>query len=482
MLAVYLTNTEIQALSGSVRRKKYRIQKIWRQELPPDVCRNGEITDAALLKDAVAAFWKENKLPKSANLVVNASRFVLKTMDAPKLPARKLRAYIAREYSELERSSQSAFTCFTLSSDARKRQIHLMAAAGERVYLLNIMEIFEAAGVKIAAADSSLGCSIRVLNSLPALKEKTCIVQLLESGSLTSLLFVNGEYVYSTTNRMTAAPDTFAFGVALARIVSSIVQFCKEQDADDAVTHIFLGGFTADGMEVCIESIAQMDPTLEVAAITGGAMPASSAEAFHELVPVVGGLSMPQGVQLLRDLHSRDEKGRETQKTGRMLLPAAAALLVFGSISAVLLAKRSRLEDQLAELNDRLRNPTLIAAGEEYDQYRKEIEKLNQMLFDAETAISYIESYPLPTGEVAEVFCRCADGLATISISGYDAASGVFSLSVSTENAAAVNQFVERLRREKAFSAVSYTGYSYQEQAEQWIVQVICTLAADAGR
>ena len=482
MLAVYLTNTEIQALSGSVRGKKYRIQKIWRKELPPDVCRNGEIADAALLRETVAAFWKENKLPKSANLVINASRFVLKTMDAPRLPARKLRAYIAREYSELERSSQSALTCFTLSADAKKRQIHLMAAAGERAYLMNLMEIFEAAGVKIAAADSSLGCSVRVLNSLPALKEKTCIVQLLESGSLTSLLFVNGEYVYSTTNRMTAAPDTFAFGIALARIVSSIVQLCRVQYADDAVTHIFLGGFTADSSEVCIESIAQMDSTLEVAAIADGAASGFSAEAFHELVPVIGGLSMSQNVRLLRELHARDEKGGKTQKAGRMLLPAAAALLIFGSVSAVLLAKHSELENQLAELNGRLRNPTYLAAGEEYDQYRKEIGQLDQIISDAETAIGYIESYPLPTGEVVKAFYRCADGLAAISISGYDAASGIFSLSASTENAAAVNRFVERLRSAEAFSDVYYTGYSYQEQTKRWSVQVVCTLAADAGR
>lgn len=483
MLTVYLTNTEIQAVSGSVMGKKYRINKIWRQELPPDAYRNGEISDAALLKEAVTAFWKENKLPKTANLVINGSRFVLKTIDAPQLRTRQLRAFIAREYSDLDRSSQPVFTSFTLSSDAKKRQMRMLAAVGERPYLLKALEVFETAGVKIATADSSLGCSIRVLSCLPALKKKTCIVQLLESGSLTSLLFVNGEYAYSTTNRMTASPDTFEFGIGVARIVSSILQFCKAQYADDTVTDVFLGGFTADSTEVCIESIAQMDPTLEVSAISGvGAVSGTGAEAFHELIPVVGGLSMPQSIQLLRELHNREEKGKNTQETVKMLLPGAIALLIFGSIAGVLLVKHAKLENQLEELNSQLRNPQYVAGGKEYDSYQKKIEELNKIMSDAETTIQYIESYPLPTSEVLEVLYSCADGLATISITGYDAASGVFSLSTSSEDVAVVNQYIERLRKEDAFSDVRYTGYSYDERTERWIVSVVCTLAADAGR
>ena len=483
MLTVYLTNTEIQAVSGSMMGKKYRINKILRGELPPDAYRNGEISDAALLKEAVTAFWKENKLPKSANLVIHGSRFVLKTIDAPQLRTRQLRAFIAREYSDLDRSSQPVFTCFTLSSDAKKRQTRMLAAVAERPYLLKMMDVFESAGVKITAADSSLGCSIRALSCLPELKKKTCIVQLLESGSLTSLLFVNGEYAYSTTNRMTAAPDTFEFGIGVARIVSSILQFCKAQYADDAVTDVFLGGFSGDSSEVCIESIAQMDPTLEVAALSGGsAVSGTGAEAFHELVPVVGGLSMPQNLQLLKELHNREEANKNTQDVVKMLLPGVIALLLFGSVAGVFLVKHARLEKQLQEINDKLMNPQYVAAGKEYDTYLKKIEEIDKRIGDAQTTIQYIESYPLPTSEVVAVLYRCADGLASVYITGYDASSGVFSISTSSSDVAVVNQYIALLREEEAFSDVHYTGYSYNDRTGNWNVQVVCTLAADAGR
>ena len=483
MLTVYLTNTEIQAISGSVAGKKYRINKVWRQELPPDAYRNGEITDAALLKDAIDTFWKENKLPKTANLVINGSRFVLKTVDAPQLTGRKLRAFIAREYSDLDRSAQPVFTCFPLSSDSKKRQTRLLAAVGERPYLQKLIGMFESAGVRITAADSSLGCSIRALGSLPALKKKTCIVQLLESGSLTSLLFINGEYVYSMTNRITAAPDTFEFGIGVARIVSSILQFSKAQYADDTVSDVMLGGFTQDSTEVCIESIAQMDPTLEVAALSGnGAVIGDGAETFHELVPVTGGLAMPQSISLLKELHSRAEKEKSVLDSFKTFLPAAVALVVLGAVAGVLLVGHARLKARMDELNDSLMNPMYIAAGTEYDDYTRKIEELENLMKDARTTVTYIETYPMPTSEVADVIYRCADGLASVQISGYDAVKGTYSLSTWSEDVAVVNRYIERLRQEDAFSDVHYTGYSYDERVEQWNVQVVCTLAADAGR
>ena len=37
MLSVFMTGSEIQAVSGSVLGRKYRVNRVWRQELPEDV-------------------------------------------------------------------------------------------------------------------------------------------------------------------------------------------------------------------------------------------------------------------------------------------------------------------------------------------------------------------------------------------------------------------------------------------------------------
>ena len=483
MLTVYLTNTEIQAVSGSAIGKKYRMNKVWRQELPQDALHNGDINDAVLLKEAVTAFWKENKLPKTANLVISGSRFVLKTIDTPQIRGRRLRAFIAREFSDLDRSTQPVFTCFPLSADGKKKQVQYLAAVGERPFLNKITGVFQQAGVKLTAADSSLGCSIRVLRSLSALKKKTSIVQLLEGNSLTSLLFVNGEYAYSTANRVTAAPESFEFGINVARIISSILQFSKAQYADDAVTDVFLGGFSQESVEVCVESIAQMDPTLEVSALNGtGLVSGAAAESFHELIPAVGGLSMPQELELLKELRSNTDKKKNTWENVKMFLPAIAALLVLGTISGVLLTRHARLKHQLEELNDFVMNPQYIAAGTEYDSKQRDVQELEKLMEASEATIRRVESYPLATSEVADVVFRCADGLADVTITGYDSTTGVLSVSSSSEDVAVVNQYIELLRKEDAFSDVYYTGYSFNENTNKWVVKVVCTLADDAGR
>lgn len=483
MLTVYLTNTELLAVSGSAIGKKYRMNQIWRQELPQDAIQNGDIADAALLKETISAFWKEQKLPKTANLVINGSRFVLKTIEAPQISGRKLRAFIAREYSDLDRSTQPVFTCFPLAEDMKKRQMQLLAAVGERPYLKKAIGVFESAGVRIGAADSSLGCSIRALRSLSSMKNRTGIVQLLESGSLTSILFVEGEYAYSTTNRVTAAPDTFEFGISVARIVSSILQFSKAQYADDTVTDVLLGGFSPESMEVCVESIAQMDSTLEVSALSGaGAVSGKAADSFHAMVPVVGGLSMPQRIELLKELRNGAEKNKNRWENIKMVLPAAVALVVLGGVSGVLLTRHARLKARLNDVQSFLLNPQYVAAGEEYEEKKKGVEELEKLMESADTTIQRIESYPLPTSEVAGVIYRCAEGLAGVTITGYDSKTGILSVSTSSEDVAVVNQYIELLRQEAVFSDVDYTGYNYNENTGRWVVKVVCTLAADAGR
>lgn len=483
MLSVFLTGTEIQAVSGSVLGRKYRVDRVWRQELSPEAFQNGAITDAALLTGAVAAFWRANRLPKRANLVIGNAHFVRRNVDAPRLRGRRLRAFLSRAYAEPEHMSRPVFTCFPLSTDARKRLTRYLVAAGEQTALREITDVFRAAGVKLTAADSALGCSVRVLRSLNEVRGKTAVVQFFEGGSLNSLLFVRGEYAYSAANRMTDAPDSLAFGVGAARIVSSILQFCEAQYPDEAVTEVLFAGLSPESAAVCAESITQMDPALEVSVLRGGAAVSGRAAAsFPERIAAVGGLNMPQELELLKELRRKPERGGRDRKSGKLLLPTVLALAVLGAASGILLNRNARLERQLAELRGFIENPRYSAAGAEYEEAEAALRALEGRTEALESAVRRIESYPLPTGEVADALLRCAEGLAETEITGYDADTGVLSVRSSAADAASVHEFIGLLRQEDTFADVRYSGYRYRADAERWSVEVVCTLAADAGR
>ena len=73
-------------------------------------------------------------------------------------------------------------------------------------------------------------------------------------------------------------------------------------------------------------------------------------------------------------------------------------------------------------------------------------------------------------------------GLQPVTFDSFDADLGVLTMTARADTVDNINKFIRNLCGEDIFSNVDYTGYSYVESDELWMIHVTCTLAESAGR
>lgn len=137
---------------------------------------------------------------------------------------------------------------------------HVLATMIDRSFLEPHVERFQSMGIRLESIVMATMAEIQALNHLSYLKDKTCIIQMLDGMSLLNILYVDGQYYQFSRSRVFGERGTPAFGVECARTISNQQQFLKTQQIEEQVTHIYLGGeFEDEDLEVCRDSIFQMD-------------------------------------------------------------------------------------------------------------------------------------------------------------------------------------------------------------------------------
>ena len=83
----------------------------------------------------------------------------------------------------------------------------------------------------------------------------------------------------------------------------------------------------------------------------------------------------------------------------------------------------------------------------------------------------------------------CANGLASVDVQSYDAATGILSVKTTSlqggsmnDQVSVINQFIARLMQNDTFTNVTYTGYDYDETSQLYNINVSCALSENAGK
>ena len=81
---VYLSNQQVQVVTGSPGKAKIRIEQSFEAQAPEGSIINGIVMDTEAFAEFMKEFFRMNKLPtKDVTLVVNSSKFVGKTIEMP---------------------------------------------------------------------------------------------------------------------------------------------------------------------------------------------------------------------------------------------------------------------------------------------------------------------------------------------------------------------------------------------------------------
>ena len=487
---VFLSNTHIQIAVGSSAGNGVKVSKLYSAPLPEGAVLNGVVMDRDLVTDTIKSAWQQYKLPKSeVMLILNSPQLRANRIDAPIQADKKTTDYIARATADTEygRFTNPVTGWYTIGKDNKAKTQKIIYETAETDFVKTYVEIFEKAGLKLKTIHNGVQIATEYLAKGAA--GKTIIYMILDGNSLVTIFFADGKFYYDSTSRVFSQPGSPEFAREIYSSVSSIRQFISAQRLEVTLKDIMFAGINQPQVSALANDILNMDSEIDVsiAVPPQGSTISDGPSAFPFYVyPIAGLRKIDEKLPILKASKQSKSKGEGAGITKKLILPFAGiialALIVFGVLTAVKLAKQSELK----ELKDYINNPTIVAQVAEYDAMYENMEEIGTIQGGADLLREDIASYPIPDSSInAKILAAASAHDVEVRFNTYDAMSGVFSITASSPIVDDINMFIADLMSLDVFYNVDYTGYNLvqdyfnQEEVDTWQINVVCTLAGN---
>ncbi len=489
-VTVYLSNTDIEVLSGTGGGKGVTVTRACYEQMPEGSFLNGVITDPEGLVQALASMWTANKLPrKGIRLVINTSQIAVRVLDMPVMSQAKASEYLQREFEERNGERNRLMGFYVIGKDQKKKLMKVCTELADAVFIGNYVSVFEQAGIELSEINSGIGVSVNFLKKLKFASEVNSVVMLRDGMTVTAIYFVKGEYFYSTTNRTFNSPGSLEFAGELANTISQIVQFSKSEKVEDPISDIYLAGMTEEdaihverSVSVNLSEQMRVYPLMELKGVSFK----NASDRLDRLFYATAGLMSLSGQQNLLKFYGKGEEGAEGRagktKLIKLAIPYVAVTIVMLAITLSRVSTYSKKNKELKELKAYNTDPSNMMAMLEYDAAAAKILTYSGHVNSLRLLDKSIDSYPLPTAKVCEVIRQAGAGLGEVTVNGYNADQGKIDITATFQEVNTVNTFIERLNAEDCFYQVNYTGYSEVSASGQWNANLECILSESAGR
>ena len=251
MTSLYLCNRTVYAAVGSPARGGAALSAVCQAELPEGCLINGIITNEAALTAALKEFFSANALPaKRVALVLGGSQFQHKVLTLPDLPDKKLRSIVTKELG-MGAGNQTLDDWMLLRRDMKAHSQTVLATRVERSVIEGLLSAAKGAGLTLCCIDTGLSCLIKLVRAIPALAGRTFILLAFDGENLAALLFVQGQYSYSTRSRLFNTRGTPEAAAEIAQKLSGILQFHLTNKSDHRITDVYFAKCGAGELESC---------------------------------------------------------------------------------------------------------------------------------------------------------------------------------------------------------------------------------------
>lgn len=251
MTSLYLCNRTVYAAVGSPARGGAALSVVCQAELPEGCLINGIITNEAALTAALKEFFSANALPaKRVALVLGGSQFQHKVLTLPDLPDKKLRSIVTKELG-MGAGSQTLDDWMLLRRDMKAHSQTVLATRVERSVIEGLLSAAKGAGLTLCCIDTGLSCLIKLVRAIPALAGRTFILLAFDGENLAALLFVQGQYSYSTRSRLFNTRGTPEAAAEIAQKLPGILQFHLTNKSDHRITDVYFAKCGAGELESC---------------------------------------------------------------------------------------------------------------------------------------------------------------------------------------------------------------------------------------
>ena len=480
--AVYLSNRNVQVLLGSARREKVQVSKVYETTVPEECLINGIITDGELLADYLKNFWQQNHLPtKNVKLVVNSSQFILKALELPKMKQTQILQVLDKEFADVERRHDPIYGYRVLSDQANS--IKVLATMTERSFIGGFLELFSGIGVEVTGVNTALACAVRLLEHLPELKGKTCVIQLMEDNNLTNILWADGFYEYSSRSRLFSDHGTESMGTEVSRTINNLMQFYVSLNKEEPLKEVYTCGMPEEDFRYCVggmQSLGMDVRRLEASGVIEFSTHARTQEAGN-YVFLLGCLFTSKRD---RNMMTSYKKGRaENSGVGQLVkrvLPAAITLGICGAAAACMLVYNGSLQSQANALSDYLTDPSNVEKSSKSAEIQGEMAQISRKMSASQGVIDALASYPKVNSDVEAAISKAAGGSVSTEIRSYNGEEGALTLKASSARVESINGFVTKLNSLAMFRKVEYSGYTFNTDKKVYDINVICYLSENS--
>lgn len=431
---------------------------------------------------AIGALWQQHRLPtRGITLVLPDEAVATKTITAPSMPENKLEELVRHEMRPRE-DQLAAADYVPLGTDAEGRQ-QLFCAACRKETMEEYLAMTDRLGLHLENVTVTMAGRLKLLHAMQSMQGKTCIWLCFEGSSVLSLLVENGEYRYSSRNRIFSEPGTVDFGTEMTRDVSGTMQFHMASRSGGTLTDVYYAGCSDDDFEVCLAGIRGLG--LEVSrlpecrafrALPNGERLDDWLGCAETLIRTV--LRANKELDLLRSYRrlSRGSKG-QTGLLHSFYTPIAVCLVVCAAVWCVFLQMNSSLSHRTDDINDWLNDPTVIEQYNEAAEKQQRNDNLVQGLQQVRNLTDALATYPQVDSTLMSKIGAAGGAQVSMVLTGYDAATGALQFDAQSSSVIDIPSYVLKLQKTGLFRKVDYTGYTYEDGV--YVLSLNCILLGE---
>ena len=475
---IYLANQQVQIVTGSSNGKKISINQSYILDAPEGSIINGIVMDADAFIGFLREVWSQYKLPsKDVTLVVNSSKFVGKNIEMPTLNDSKTLDFIEREFTDINKGEEYVYGYIPLFQENKIKRIYAENIPSD--FIKDYLDIFSEAGIKIKALYSGESSIINFVSTTVGKNFNTFILTLADKMTITTLLFVNGSFYYFNSTRCFHEQETEEYAQDVARSASQIMQFMQAHQIEYQLETVILAGVNPNNIYMYSEAILSQGVQVAVRVFDDNTI--FSNVDIQNCIHATSGLVSTGKYQNFLTLYSSPKKKNKEEggsRKGIMAIVATVAIMLIALASCITMKiiKNRQLKD--AEDANKLMEISVL----EYDMVTARNSFISQQYNSIVGLDENIYTYPVCNTDIMNIIDRCAGNYADISFSSFDAESGIVTVSATSGTVDEINMFIKELNNQDIFSDVNYTGYTYQENDDNWNINVSCTLSESDGR
>ena len=450
---IYLSSKQVMILTGD---KFNSIKKAYRFEFKESCLINGVITNYDVLKKELGDFVKNNKISvKDVTLVLHSSKVINRNISLPsKLKEKEIYPLIEKEMYDLTRFESKYYFDYEFYDN-----IYRSYAIAESL-IQPYIDLFKELKFNLKCIIPALESLIDICTELGFMRDKTGAVEFFDGDSVITLLFDKGSFVYSSSSRFMSIPGTLAFGKEVINKCLDLRNVLMSQKSKSVLECVYFCGFGENDLNYIVNNI-----DLEVKNID---------KLDETYLALYGALVRKKG-HSLNFLERYNAASRKKDKDANLLkgmfipvfLIVIASLLSIGAIWA-----DNRIQGQIDDINNELSKIIYYEAENtkyEADDKMRELSEFNEF----EDKLS---TYPYANSNVLKKIEEVAGNNISIHIAGFDSESGKLQFDAASMDNQQIHLFIQRLSESEIFHDVSYSGYSYGKQENDYAIHVECTL------